>query len=56
VTLSRNNREKESWQTIQDNDFKDIAPDLSISLFENIMYEAGYSRRKPGWKPPLTKT
>jgi hypothetical protein len=47
VTSSYNNRKKESWQVIQDNDFKDIIPDLSILLFEIIMYEAGYSVRKP---------
>jgi hypothetical protein len=23
-------------------------------MFENVMYEAGYARRRPGWKPPLT--
>ncbi|KAF2828802.1 hypothetical protein CC86DRAFT_444883 [Ophiobolus disseminans] len=55
VTSCRNNREKESWQAIKDNDFKNIAPDISISLFKSIMYKAGYSRRKPGWKPPLTQ-
>jgi hypothetical protein len=54
ATSCRNNREKESWQAIQDNDFKAITPRIIISLFENIMYEAGYSRRKPGWKPKLT--
>jgi hypothetical protein len=55
VTSCCNNREKESWQAIKDNDFKDIVSEISISLFESVMYEAGYSRRKPGWKPPLTK-
>ncbi|KAF2832724.1 hypothetical protein CC86DRAFT_93348 [Ophiobolus disseminans] len=55
VTSCRNNREKESWQAIKNNDFKNIAPDISILLFESIMYKASYSRRKPGWKPPLTQ-
>ena len=27
---------------------------MSVSTFENVMDEAGYSRRKPGWKPTLT--
>jgi hypothetical protein len=29
-------------------------PEISTSTFENIMYDVGYSRRKPDWKPPLT--
>jgi hypothetical protein len=55
TTSSRNNREKESWQAIKDGDFKDVIPEISVSTFENVMFEAGYSRRKPGWKPPLTR-
>jgi hypothetical protein len=46
ATSCRNNREKESWQAIADNDFEGLAPKISVSLFNNIMYEAGYSRRK----------
>jgi transposase len=55
VTSSRNNREKESWQAISDGDFSGIVPKMSISTFENVLYEAGYSRKRPGWKPSLTK-
>ncbi|KAF1972838.1 hypothetical protein BU23DRAFT_568679 [Bimuria novae-zelandiae CBS 107.79] len=54
ATSTRNNREKQSWQAIKDGDFKDVAPEISVTTFENVMYEAGYSRRRPGWKPPLT--
>ncbi|KAF2825263.1 hypothetical protein CC86DRAFT_456492 [Ophiobolus disseminans] len=50
----RDHREQESWQAIKHKNFSSIIPDISISMFENIMYKAGYSRRKPGWKPPLT--
>jgi transposase len=54
VTSSRTNREKESWQAIADGDFDEIVPRMSITTFENVMYEAGYARRRPGWKPHLT--
>ncbi|KAB2099601.1 hypothetical protein AG0111_0g12098 [Alternaria gaisen] len=27
---------------------------MSISTFENIMYSAGFARKKPGWKPKLS--
>lgn len=54
TTQDRSHREKESWQAIDDGDYSGVLPNLSISTLENIMYEAGYSRRKPGWKPPLT--
>lgn len=27
---------------------------MSVTTFENVMYEAEYARRRPGWKPPLT--
>jgi hypothetical protein len=54
VTSDRAHREKEPWQAIADGDFSDIIPVMSITTFENVMYEAGYARRKPGWKPPLT--
>ncbi|KAF1940936.1 hypothetical protein EJ02DRAFT_493550 [Clathrospora elynae] len=48
VTSSQANRKKESWQAIKDEDFKEVANELGVSTFENIMYEAGYSRKKPG--------
>ncbi|KAF1354196.1 hypothetical protein EJ07DRAFT_168386 [Lizonia empirigonia] len=52
---SRKSREKESWQAIKDGDFENCGlPNFSISLHQNIMYDAGYARRRPGWKPPLT--
>jgi hypothetical protein len=54
ATSNRSYREKESWQAIQRGNFEGIVPKISISLFETIMYEAGCSRRKPGWKPKLT--
>ncbi|RMZ66319.1 Transposable element Tcb2 transposase [Pyrenophora seminiperda CCB06] len=54
VTSDRNHREKEPWQAIRDGDFEEIVPKTSISTFENIMYDAGYARRKPGWKPKLS--
>ncbi|KAF1974995.1 hypothetical protein BU23DRAFT_634967 [Bimuria novae-zelandiae CBS 107.79] len=52
VTQDRTHREKEPLQAIQDGDFDELPP-MSVSTFENVMYEAGYARRKPGWKPPL---
>ena len=55
TTSCRNNREKESWQAIRDGNFNDIVPSISISTFENVMYEAGFARKKPGWKPHLTE-
>ena len=55
VTSSRANREKESWQAIAHGDFDEIVPKMSITTFENVMYEAGYARRRPGWKPRLTR-
>ena len=54
VTSSRNNREKKSWKAINDGDSDNIVTRMSITTFENVMYEAGYARRNPGWKPPLT--
>ena len=54
VTFSRNDREKESWQAIQDGDFNAIIPVMNVTTFENVVYEAGYARRRPSWKPSLT--
>ncbi|KAF1967907.1 hypothetical protein BU23DRAFT_658121, partial [Bimuria novae-zelandiae CBS 107.79] len=54
VTQDRAHREKEPLQAIKDGDFDELPP-MSVSTFENVMYEAGYARRKPGWKPPLTE-
>ena len=54
VTSLCNNREKEAWQAIADGDFSEIVPEMSISTLENVMYEAGYARRRLGWKPSLT--
>lgn len=52
---SQQHREKESWQAIADGDFKDAGlPKISITLHQNVMYAAGYARRRPGWKPHLT--
>ncbi len=54
VASSRNNRETEALQAIHDGDFDAIVPRMSITTFENVKYEAGYTRRRPGWKPALT--
>jgi hypothetical protein len=54
VTSSQETREKESWQAIADGDFESIVPKISCTTFENVMYEAGYARRRPGWRPHLT--
>jgi hypothetical protein len=27
---------------------------MSIVTFDNVMHEAGYARRRPGWKPKFT--
>jgi hypothetical protein len=47
TTSSRANREKESWQAIADGDFKDVIPKISTTTFENVIYNASYSRQKP---------
>lgn len=52
ATASRNAREKQSWQAIADDDFKEVAPKMSITTFEKVMYEAGYARRRS--EPHLT--
>ncbi|KAF2621130.1 hypothetical protein BU25DRAFT_426733 [Macroventuria anomochaeta] len=54
ITQDRAHCEKEPFQAIADGNFKDIVPQMSISTFENILYKACFSRKKPGWKPPLT--
>jgi hypothetical protein len=54
TTQDRNHREQEAWQAIQKRNFDAVAPNISVSTLENVMYEAGYKRRKPGWKPPLS--
>ncbi|KAE8821961.1 hypothetical protein PTNB85_10592 [Pyrenophora teres f. teres] len=56
TTQDRNHREQEAWQAIQRRDYDAIAPHLSVSTLENIMYEAGYKRRKPGSKSPLSSS
>jgi hypothetical protein len=55
VTPDREHREKEAWQLIQEGHLEAIGlPKISIFLLENILYRAGYSRQRPGWKPALT--
>lgn len=54
TTQDRHHREQESWQAIAHDNFESVLPQISIEIFENVMYEAGYKRRKPWWKPPLT--
>ncbi|KAH6611673.1 hypothetical protein C7974DRAFT_446141 [Boeremia exigua] len=47
ATSSREAREKKSWQPIADGDFEDVVPEMSITTFENVMYEIEYARRAP---------
>ncbi|KAF2622863.1 hypothetical protein BU25DRAFT_494728 [Macroventuria anomochaeta] len=54
VISTHDNREKESWQAIADGDFDEIVPRMSVTTFENIMYEYGYACHCPSWKPHLT--
>jgi hypothetical protein len=52
---SRETREKETWQALKDRDFENASlPKFSVTLHQNIMYEADYDWRRPGWRPPLT--
>jgi hypothetical protein len=55
VTSSRDNREQEPYQAITHDVFNHIVTQMSIRTFENVMYEARYARRRPGWKPKLTR-
>src|SRR4051812_46352259 len=55
TTSDRQHREQEAWQAIAGKNFEQIVPQISRSTFENVMYEAGYSRGRPGWKPTLTR-
>jgi len=43
TTQDRNHREQESWQAIKHRELHAIAPNLSVSTFENVMYGAGYN-------------
>ncbi|KAF2627244.1 hypothetical protein BU25DRAFT_468862 [Macroventuria anomochaeta] len=55
TTSTQNTREKESWQAIADGDFENQGlPKISVTLHQNVMYNAGYAQRRPGWKPHLT--
>ena len=47
-------RDKEAWQAVNGGDFDETLPKMRVETFQNVMYEAGYARGKPGWKPPLT--
>jgi hypothetical protein len=55
VTSTREYREKQPWQAIDNSNFKEIVPQISTETFQNVMYKAGYSRHRPGWRPPLTE-
>lgn len=55
VTSTRKYREKQPWQAIDNSNFKEIVPQISTETFQNVMYEAGYGRHAPGWRPPLSK-
>ena len=48
VVKSRDNRDKETFQHIAD-----LKLDISISTFNQIMYDRNYCRRKHGWKTLL---
>ncbi|KAF2621101.1 hypothetical protein BU25DRAFT_306323, partial [Macroventuria anomochaeta] len=54
ATASRTTCKKESWQAIAHSDFNSIVPKMSITTFKNVMYKAGYTRQRPGWKMSLT--
>jgi len=49
LTISdREHRQQEAWQAIKHGNFNSIVPEISTTTFEKVMYEAGYSRRRPG--------
>jgi hypothetical protein len=54
TTQNRTYREKQAWQAIQEGIYDAIASKISVTTIENVMYQAGFSRRRPGWKPSLT--
>ncbi|KAF2624281.1 hypothetical protein BU25DRAFT_424084 [Macroventuria anomochaeta] len=54
VTSLGNTRKKESWQAVVHGSFGQIVLAMSVTIFENFMYKAGYAQRRPGWKPKLT--
>ncbi|KAH8714045.1 hypothetical protein GQ44DRAFT_713481 [Phaeosphaeriaceae sp. PMI808] len=55
ATQNKETREKQSWQAIVDGDFNylNLPTELSITSFENIIYEARYRRRALGRKLTL---
>ncbi|KAF1973223.1 hypothetical protein BU23DRAFT_386562, partial [Bimuria novae-zelandiae CBS 107.79] len=55
ATQDKEAREKQSWQAIADGDFDHLRLPikLSVTTFENLMYQSGYGRRAPGRKPTL---
>ncbi|KAF1967914.1 hypothetical protein BU23DRAFT_481887, partial [Bimuria novae-zelandiae CBS 107.79] len=55
ATQDKEAREKQSWQAIADGDFDHLGLPikLSVTTFENLMYQSGYGRRAPGRKPTL---
>lgn len=56
TTQDREHREEEPWQALAHGNFKDLGlPEISCSTFQNVMYEAGYARRAPGFKPTLNQ-
>ncbi|KAF1965122.1 hypothetical protein BU23DRAFT_561301 [Bimuria novae-zelandiae CBS 107.79] len=54
---NKDTREKQSWQAISDGDFDhlQLPKPLTVTSFENLMYEACYARRAPGFKPMLSE-
>ena len=51
----RAHREQEPQEAIAAGNFNGIGVEISCTTFENVIYAAGYSRRAPGEKPPLTE-
>ena len=51
----RAHRKQEPQEAITAGNFNSIGIQISCTTFENVIYAAGYSRRAPGEKPPLTQ-
>ena len=51
----RAHREQEPQEAIAAGNFNSIGVQISYTTFKNVMYAAGYSRRAPSKKPPLTQ-
>lgn len=47
TTQDCEHREQEPWQTIAHGYFASFVPKISVTTFENVIYKARYSRRRP---------